>query len=201
MNALVSYLRNDSRTLASTVALLRRRPAVAPGAVAMPYVRAQRALLLTFGGISLVESVVFSLARFPVTAHVILWFADGYTVLFTLGLLSSMITRPHAVSPDELRIRLGHYLDVRVPMKKVASLRHEKKTYDAGGYLRFSGEEFMLVLDAETNVVVELTEPITFTRPLGKQASARVIAFYADDPAAAAEACRDALSRHPSATE
>ncbi|QWF82807.1 hypothetical protein [Amycolatopsis sp. CA-230715] len=200
MNALVNYLRNDNRTLASTVTLLRRRRAVAPGAVAMPYVRAERALLLTLGGLSLVESVVFSFAKFPAMAHMILWFADGYTVLFTLGLLSSMITRPHTVSPEELRIRFGHYLDVRVPMGAVSSFRYEKKTYDAGAYVRFSGEEFMLVLDAETNVVVELTEPIAFTRPLGKQASARVIAFYADDPAAAAEACRDALSRHSSAT-
>ncbi|QWF80200.1 hypothetical protein [Amycolatopsis sp. CA-230715] len=199
MGPLGSYFRNERRTLGSTVTLLRRRRAVAPGAVAMPYVRAQRALLLTFGGVSVVESIAFSLARFPPGVHVLLWLADGYTVLFTLGLLSATITRPHTVSDEELRIRLGWYLDVRVPMSKIGSFRHEKKTHDAGGYLRFSGHEFRLVLDAETNVVAELTEPVEFTRPLGKTASASVIAFYADDPAAAAKACREALSRHTSA--
>jgi hypothetical protein len=37
---------------------------------------------------------------------------------------------------------------------------------------------------------VELARPVTFTRPLGKQARARVFRFYAADPATAVTAPR-----------
>jgi hypothetical protein len=37
---------------------------------------------------------------------------------------------------------------------------------------------------------VELARPVTFTRPLGKHARARVFRFYATDPATAVAALR-----------
>ena len=42
----------------------------------------------------------------------------------------------------------------------------------------------------QTTVTVQLTRPVTFTRPLGKTACARAFRFYAADPAAAVAAIR-----------
>ena len=47
-----------------------------------------------------------------------------------------------------------------------------------------------LTQGGETTVTVELARPLTFTRPLGKQAQARVFRFYAADPATAVAALR-----------
>jgi hypothetical protein len=51
----------------------------------------------------------------------------------------------------------------------------------------------------QTTVTVQLTRPVTFTRPLGKTACASALRFYAADPAAAVAAIRArALQTTPS---
>ena len=47
-----------------------------------------------------------------------------------------------------------------------------------------------VAVSSQTNVIVELTEPITVIRPLGRRAEATTIRFFADTPGAALNALR-----------
>jgi hypothetical protein len=49
-------------------------------------------------------------------------------------------------------------------------------------------------MGGQTMVTVELTKPVRFVRPLGKEAEAQVLRFYADNPTAAV-AAREPLKR------
>ncbi|WP_414936955.1 hypothetical protein [Amycolatopsis sp. cmx-11-51] len=70
-------------------------------------------------------------------------------------------------------VEAGLFYDVRIPRENVVSLRHSKESHD--NYY-------------ETNLVAELREPVTVTRPLRKTESVLVVKFTADDPKAAVEA-------------
>jgi hypothetical protein len=45
-------------------------------------------------------------------------------------------------------------------------------------------------MSSQTNVVVEVTEPLTVVRPLGSRAQATTVCFFADEPGAALAALR-----------
>jgi acyl transferase domain-containing protein len=47
-----------------------------------------------------------------------------------------------------------------------------------------------LAVGSQTNVIVELSAPVTVTRPLGRRGRATTLRFLADDPAAAVRALR-----------
>jgi hypothetical protein len=47
-----------------------------------------------------------------------------------------------------------------------------------------------VAVSSQTNVIVELTEPITVIRPLGRRAEATTIRFFADTPGTALNALR-----------
>jgi hypothetical protein len=50
-------------------------------------------------------------------------------------------------------------------------------------------------MGGQTMVTVELTKPVRFVRPLGKEAEAQVLRFYADNPTAAVAALSTRASR------
>jgi hypothetical protein len=58
------------------------------------------------------------------------------------------------------------------------------------GQKMIEDDELVIALSFETNVVVELCEPVTAIRPLGKTGTVRMLRFYADDPRAAVAAIK-----------
>jgi hypothetical protein len=104
-----------------------------------------------------------------------------YFVLSLLGMMAAARVRPHVVTDGELRLRMGGAFDLRVPRDLLAGARASARIHD-GGLIQADGERLTLVVDARTNVVVELAEPVEYTRPMGRRGSARELRFFVDDP-------------------
>lgn len=171
----------------------RRRNGVPPGTTVVPYARAQTPMLTVLLFVMVVETVWLELLLRGIGAPVALragvLLIDLYSVLFGLQFGAACVTRPHVVSADELRIRYGVFFDLRVPRQRIAAVRLAPN-YNESGMVKTYDERLAVAVTAQTNVVVELTEPITVVRPLGRRAEARTIRFFTDAPNTALEALR-----------
>lgn len=189
LRCLVSLEARGSWSLFLWVA--RRRHGVPPGATAVSYAREQNPMMIAFLVAMVVEAVGIDLLvralGWPGWLRVSILVVDLYAVLFVLMMTAACATRPHVVSGDEVRLRYGALLDVRVPRSVVGAVRRVRNLSEEG-LVRVDGDELAVVVSSQTNLVLDLTEPVTVTRPLGKQATVRSIRFFADDPALALDA-------------
>lgn len=173
----------------------RGRPRVPPGAVAVPYAGEQAATLLVLVFAMAVETVVVHLLLVslgvPAAIHLPVLLLDVYGVLFVLALAASSALRPHLVREDEVRVRYGEYLDVRIPRELIASVV-VARSYDEKGMAMVVDGRLRVAVSSQTNVAVELTAPVTVVRPLGGRAEVTSVRFFAADPAAVVRALRPA---------
>ncbi|MFF2525778.1 hypothetical protein [Streptomyces liangshanensis] len=160
----------------------RRTHGVRDGDHAAPYTGPQTAMMYGLLFVAVVETVVLTVLLTPwPLVHRIMLVLDVYTVLAVLALHAGCVTRPHVAGADgSLRIRYGALFDLLIAPERIASVRVERR-YPSGGLIQFAdGGELDLVVGSQTSVRVELTEPVTFVRPLGRTGRARVIRFHAD---------------------
>ncbi|NUO97275.1 MAG: hypothetical protein HOV96_32785 [Nonomuraea sp.] len=164
----------------------RRRHGVPAGAVAVSYAKEQAFTLGLMTFAMAVETAVVDLLLIandvPAAVRVPVFVADLYSLLFCLMLAAASVARPHVVTDGELRIRYGAYFDLRVPREKIAAVRLSRNLNETGMVTVKDGR-LSVAVASRTNVTVELTEPITVVRPLGRRAEAVSIRFFADDPA------------------
>ncbi|MEU9890163.1 hypothetical protein [Sphaerisporangium sp. NPDC051011] len=177
----------ELKSLASVVLwMARRRQGVPRGATAASYSREQTPMLLMMLFAMIVETVAVDLLLgafdVPAGVRVPVLLIDIYGVVIGLAYAASSVTHPHVVTPGELRVRHGVHLDVRVPRDRIASARASRK-YDERGMITVAGGTLAVAVSSQTNVTVELTGPLTVTRPLGSQVEVTTIRFFADDPA------------------
>ncbi|MFF8292525.1 hypothetical protein ACF068_25275 [Streptomyces sp. NPDC016309] len=173
---------HELRLMVSLVRWAARRPdgTGRAGVRAFGHARDQAAYLYGFAFVCVVETVgmAYLLASWPVV-HAVFLVLDVYTVLFVLGLHAASVTRPHLLDGAVLRLRQGAHVDLAVPLERIAAVRHE---------LRFSHEEeegvLNLAVASQTSVTVELAEPVTAVRLLGRQYPVRLVRCHADDPRA-----------------
>lgn len=168
----------------------RRMHGVRGGDRAVPYTGPQTAMVYGILFVSVVETVALTVLLTPwPLVHRIMLVLDLYAVLTVLALHAGCVTRPHVACADgSLRIRYGVLFDLLVTRDRIASVRVERR-YPSGGLIQFApaadegegGGVLDLVVGSETSVRVELTEPVTFVRPLGRTGRARVIRFHADE--------------------
>jgi len=171
----------------------RRRIGVAPGERALGYAGAQAAFVYGLTFVCVVETVAVGvlLADHPV-AHAVMLVLDLYTVLMMLGFQAAAVTRPHVVGTDTLWVRDGARRDIRIPLERIAAVRHD---------LRFvrepekDGSEVVeLAVGGQTSLTVELTEPVVAVRLLGRRESVRTVRFHADDARAAVAVLREQVA-------
>ncbi|MFF5206786.1 hypothetical protein [Streptosporangium sp. NPDC000396] len=173
--------------------ITRRRDGVPPGATAASYSRAQTSTMTMFLFMMIVElvGVEILLRAFgaPAGLRTLILVVDAYGILFALAVIAACVTRPHVVSPGELRIRYGAFFDLRVPRDLISSVRLSRN-YNESGMITLTDGRLGVAVSSQTNVVVELTEPVTVVRPLGSRAEATAIRFFTDDPDATLQALR-----------
>ncbi|MFJ2647164.1 hypothetical protein ACIO1C_10605 [Streptomyces sp. NPDC087420] len=178
----------------------RRTHGVRGGDRAVPYTGPQTAMMYGILFVTVVETVALTVLLTPwPLVHRILLVLDFYAVLTVLALHAGCVTRPHVAGVDgSLRLRYGVLFDLLITRDRIASVRVERR-YPSGGLIQFApaqddgagdgdgdghGDEggvLDLVVGSQTSVRVELTEPVTFVRPLGRTGRARVIRFHADE--------------------
>lgn len=166
----------------------RRRHGVPESATAVPYAGAVASTMVMFLVVSIVELVAVEILLRAVGApaplrHAIL-LIDAYGVLIALAVIAATVTRPHVIGPDEIRVRNAAFLDVRVPRRLVTEVAMVRN-YNEQGTILVDGDVLVVSAIAQTNLVVELAEPVRVVRPLGRIAHVRTIRFFADDPTAA----------------
>ncbi|GAB2446613.1 hypothetical protein GCM10027187_11020 [Streptosporangium sandarakinum] len=188
----------EARSMASLALwAARRRDGVPPGAVAVPYARGQFSTVLLLLFATVVEGTAVELmlqgGSVPWAVHLVMLALHVYSVVFLLAFGAACATRPHVVSDRELRVRYGVFLDLRVPRELISSVRRASG-YGESGMVTVKDGRLGVAVSSQTNVVVELAEPVVAVRPFGRRAEVRVIRFFADDPAAALAALRPPVS-------
>lgn len=169
---------------------------VAQGDLAVRYAAGQAFIIISFLMASIVETIALALlVPWPVVRAIVL-VIDLWGVYFVIALQASCIVRPHVVRADgSLLLRYGALTEIAVPAERIARAWREDR-FDRGGPVKVRADGSVdMGMGGQTMVTVELTEPVRFVRPLGEQGEARVLRFYADDPAAAVAALRSVTSR------
>lgn len=170
----------------------RRRDGVPPGATAVPYSGTLTPTMMFFVVASVLELVAFEVflraVHAPDAVRLPILFVDAYGVLIMLGVVAAVVTRPHVVSAGEVRLRNGAFIDLRIPRSRIAEVRRVRNYGERG---TVDGDTFVLAVMSQTNLAIELTEPITAVRPLGREVEVRAVRFFADDPDTAFTALRE----------
>ena len=180
---------------------LRRGPhGVGQGDLAVRYAAGQTFIVIGLLIASITETVALAFViPWPVVRAITLAI-DLWGVYFVIALQASCAVRPHVVRADgSLLLRYGVLTEIVVPAGQIARTRREDR-FDRGGPAKvYPDGSADMGMGGQTMVTVELTEPVRFVRPLGTQAEARVLRFYADDPAAAVAALADRSTRDATA--
>jgi hypothetical protein len=93
-----------------------RRPKVPAGAVGFSYYQPVLAILIVFAALSAVEIVVLDLiVRRWAHIRIPLLILSVWGLIYMLGFLFGMLTRPHAIGPNGIRARYGTEIDVLFP--------------------------------------------------------------------------------------
>ncbi|HET9518487.1 MAG TPA: hypothetical protein VFO77_12250 [Actinoplanes sp.] len=174
-----------------------RRHGVPAGGVARSYHREQLVLMFGFLFACVIElvgvEILLRSLQAPAGLRMAVLALDAYGILIALAVIASYVTRPHVVTPDELRVRYGAFFDLRIPRRLVVGVQHQRN-YNETGMIKSDGECLALAANSQTNLIVELAEPVVAVRPLGRREHVRVLRFFADDPAAAVAALRPAAA-------
>ncbi|SEH00453.1 hypothetical protein SAMN05444920_116188 [Nonomuraea solani] len=165
--------------------VLRRRHGVPEGATVVTYAKEQAFMLGLMTFAMAVETVIVDLllVAFDVPAWIryTVLAADVYGLLFSAMLAATCATRPHVVTPSELRVRYAAYFDLRVPLDRIAAVR-TSRNYNEDGMVTVKDGRLTVAVASQTNMTIELTEPIIVVRPLGARAEVTSIRLFADFP-------------------
>lgn len=190
----VRALKAELRIYESLWRFVARRPAIARGARGFSYHRPVLMVLWIFIGLSAFEIPIIDLIvhRWP-PVRIAMLVLGVWGVTWMLGLLCAMLTRPHTVGPDGIRVRQGLELDVPLAWDDIASIAITRRV-DEPKSPRVADGVLSVRQQNETNVEIELEGP-TVVRlpgraPKGGAHEVRVVRFWADDPKAVLEAAR-----------
>lgn len=141
-----------------------RRPRVPSGASGFSYHSPVLTILVIFIVLSAIEIPIVDLIvhdwpwlRVPLLALGI------WGVTWMIGLLLSYLTRPHAVGPEGIRVRLGADVDIDLPWDAVATVEKSRDVLEKAPKVRDEphGRTLALRMQDETNVLVTLEAPVT----------------------------------------
>ena len=174
-----------------------RRPRVPAGSVGFTYSAPILSILIVLTVVSAVELVVVDLIvhRWAPGLRLPLLILGGWGLIWLVGLLLGVLTRPHAVGPDGVRVRFAADVDIPVSWEDVYSvgrLRRTRKDGEPALTIDDDGSATVHVrVGDETNLEILLEHDVTVRTTRGP-AVVRRIAFYADDP----KAHLDEVRRH-----
>ncbi|MFF0445126.1 hypothetical protein ACFYT4_01680 [Streptomyces sp. NPDC004609] len=169
--------------------LLRRRHGIGPGEHAAGYTAPQTATMWAWVFISLVETVALAVIIPWPLVHAITLYTSLYGLVLMVGIQAACVTRPHVVGADgSLRLRFGALFDLRIPAGAVTRVRIDRRFPEGRMVQPRDDGSLELIVGSQTTLAVELAEPLTYVRPLGRRGTAHTIRFHADDPAALMEA-------------
>lgn len=171
-----------------------RRPRVPAGAVGFSYHQPVLAVLVVFVVLSTVELVVVDIiVRRWASVRIPLLVLGIWGLVYMVGLLFGMLTRPHAVGPEGIRARYGAEVDIPLSWDDVYSVARRKHTVQEKAPKVTIDDEgaatLHLWMQNETNLEVRLERAVPVRLPHGTE-TVRTVRLYADDPRAFLEEVR-----------
>lgn len=165
-----------------------RRPRVPAGTTGFPYHQPILAVLIVIIVVSAVEVVVVDLIVHPwPILRIPLLVLGIWSVVWMLGMLFGVLTRPHVVGPDGIRARYTAETDIPLAWDDISTLTRRTRTKQDGERAvtqDANGDRTLrLWISNETNIEIELEHPTPLRTPRGTQIVRRV-AIWADDPVA-----------------
>ena len=178
----------EIRSYQSIYRFVFRRPRVPAGARGFRYHQPVFAIMIVFIVVSAVELVAVDLIvrRWP-AIRIPLLVLSVWGLVWMLGFLFGMLTRPHAVGPDGIRIRFGAEVDLPINWKAVDAVAVQKRHVE-GRQPKVTVDEqgeatLHLRIANETNLRIELDRAYEQRLPSGRE-TVSVIECYAEDPKA-----------------
>ena len=158
---------------------------VGEGDLAVRYAAGQSFVIYSLLFVSVVETVALAMVIPWPGIRAAALVIDVWGVYFVVAVQVSCVVHPHVVRADgSLWLRYGVLMEISVPAERISRVRLERR-FDSGGPAKLRADASLdMGMGGQTMVTVELTEAVRFVRPLGKEAEARVLRFYADNPAA-----------------
>lgn len=162
-----------------------RRPVIDDATEApFGYVQIQAAVMWAFIGVSALEIPVLHLILPWKVAEIIAVVIGVWGLLWALGYMASLRTRPHVVGPAGLRVRHGVTVDTPIGWDDVAGIRVRRRNLPTSKTVQLADEGDGTILSigvsGQTNVDVILHRTVTASLPKGDQTVAAV-RIYADD--------------------
>lgn len=169
---------------------VRRRKDVAADAVPIEYAAQLRPKFWVFFALFPAEIVAVHLITPWAPVRTVLLVVGILSAVWFAGMLATLYVYPHSVDRRGLRVRWAAFQDHRVPSANIGAVRRVRKSWDLG--LRGNVVDDVLVMETEneTNLLVDLTGPISVEMGRHGRRSVRAIALWADDPAAAVASIR-----------
>ena len=171
-----------------------RRPKVPRGATAFTYHRPVLPLVIAFIVVSSIELLVVDVLvrRWP-AVRITLLALGIWGLVWMFGLLFGLLTRPHAVGPDGIRLRSGAEVDIPLRWEQIEAITRRRFSSPEKQPQISTDEDGSRVLHLhtqnETTVQIRLHHPVTVRLPRGAQTVSR-IELFADEPAAFVEEAR-----------
>lgn len=176
---------------------IARRPAVPPSATPIPYSRIVAPVMWLFIWGSAIEVVAVDLVvhHFGWTTVRIPLLAVGiWSVMWMVGMLAAMRTRPHVLTATDLRLRAGLRGELDLPLAAVdrvatreAELSSTMRSYE------ITDDTLLVGVSGRTNVQLTLCGPTILLTPKGAVQVERV-GLWADDPRPVATLLRQAVA-------
>jgi hypothetical protein len=157
---------------------VRRRSAVGPGEVALPYAGRFRLVLGAVTALGVLETAVVHVLLPWETARWVLLAVSLYALVWVLGSGLSLVQHPHLLREDELVLRSGHLREVAVPLAGLVAVRRSVASEHRRVLLR-EGDRLVLSVMGDTDVELRFDPPVHVA---GQDEPVARIAFWADDP-------------------
>lgn len=175
---------------------IARRPAVPPSATPIPYSRIVAPVMWLFIWGSAVEVVAVDLVvhHFGWTTVRIPLLALGiWSVMWMVGLLAAMRTRPHVLTANDLRLRAGLRGELVLPLTAVDRVTpRESELSSTMRSYEITDDTLLVGVSGRTNVQLTLCGPTTLLTPKGKIEVERV-GMWVDDPRSVTTLLRQAV--------
>ena len=175
---------------------IARRPAVPASATPIPYSRIAAPVVWLFIWGSAIEVVALDLVvhHFGWTAvRVPLLVLGIWSLMWMVGILAAMRTRPHVLTSTDLRLRAGLRGELVVPLAAVdrvttgeSELSSTMKSYET------IDDALLVGVSGRTNVQLTLREPTTLLTPKGAVRVERV-GMWVDEPRSVATLLHQAV--------
>lgn len=175
-----TVLRYEKVMWTSLLRWIRRRPPVdQPDTVTFDRAAGGAPLIWAFIAVAAIELVAVDLLLHRWTAaRIVADILGVYGLIWMVGLLAMLRMHPHAVTPDDLLLRSGPFLEVRVPRDHVEEVRLHRRYYTAAGRVQVDDRAASLVSNGQTQVDLRLRLPVTVS-----DTEVTEIRIAVDDPA------------------